>query len=198
MFIHFGTVSINVHSICIPIETLEDLPRSPLKHPHHTAWTFDKPFWFSTRSFWHPWCPRLLCITMPRHATTKKILPTTTTWYAHWSCCKNRTQCKKDYKVLGEELTCSNSVSCSTGQMFHLHDAAGSSQMLGGQLAAGQSEESSWRAFDRWKHHVNQSGAVAAGNMLQLLNGDPGQAVASHRPLETSCCFCSMAILYGS
>lgn len=47
---------------------------------------------------------------------------------------------KKDCKVLGEELTFSNSVSCRTGQMFHLCDAAGSSQMLGGQLAAGQSD----------------------------------------------------------
>lgn len=36
----------------------------------------------------------------------------------------------------------------------------------------------------------------AAGNMLQLLNGDPGQAVASHRLLETSFCFCSISILY--
>lgn len=38
----------------------------------------------------------------------------------------------------------------------------------------------------------------AAENILQLLNGDPGQAVASHRLLETSCCSCYVAILHGS
>lgn len=42
--------------------------------------------------------------------------------------------------MLGEKLTCSTSVSCRTGQTFSICDASGGSQMLGGQLAAGQSD----------------------------------------------------------
>lgn len=42
--------------------------------------------------------------------------------------------------MLRKALTCSNSVSCRTGQIFHLRDAADSSQMPGGQMDVGQSD----------------------------------------------------------